>query len=177
MRSRYTINEPHSAYFVTSTIVNWLPIFTTAARCDILIQSFLHCRQHKSLQIHAWVVLDNHFHAILSGPDLPATLRSFKGFTAQVILQQLKFEKCDWLLDQLALHRAEHKRTSEHQVWQEGVHPQAIGNDTIMQQKLEYLHQNPVKRGLVAAPEHWRFSSAHEWLVGACPMFKCDSWK
>ena len=53
-------------------------------------------------------------------------------------------------------------------------HPQAITDDKTLDQKLDYIHDNPVVRGLVAAPEHWRYSSAHEWLVGAEPCFRCD---
>ena len=66
---------------------------------------------------------------------------------------------------------------NEYQLWQEGSHPQAIPSDEIMRQKLEYLHHNPVKRGWVATPEHWRYSSAHEWLGGAQAVLKCDPWQ
>jgi putative transposase len=89
----------------------------------------------------------------------------------------LKAEHCDWLLNQLSYFRLKHKVESEHQIWQEGFHPQAITSDEMMFQKLEYLHNNPVKRGLVASPEHWRYSSAHEWLVGALPVLRCDEWR
>jgi len=71
MRSRSRIHEPGHAPFVTATIVEWLPIFTTAACCDILVRSLDHCRAQKGLKIHAWVILDNHFHAILAAPDSP----------------------------------------------------------------------------------------------------------
>ena len=74
VHSRYRINELSTAHFVTSTILAWLPVFTTAARCYILIQSFEYCRAQKGLQIHAWVILDNHFHAILAAPDLSRVL-------------------------------------------------------------------------------------------------------
>ena len=47
----------------------------------------------------------------------------------------------------------------------------------VMVQKLEYLHHNPVARGLVAAPEHWRHSSAHEWCPGVTPLLRCDPWR
>ncbi|MDB4793419.1 hypothetical protein OAG63_00120 [Methylacidiphilales bacterium] len=86
-------------------------------------------------------------------------------------------ERREWLLNQLAYYRAAHKSSSEHQVWQEGVHPQEISSDEMMLQKLEYLHNNPVKRGYVAAPEHWRYSSAHEWLSGTMPLLICDPWR
>jgi putative transposase len=177
MRSRYKINDSHGTYFITSTIVEWLPIFTSAACCDIMVKALLHVRERKVLQIHAWVILDNHFHAILSGPDLSSTLRGLKGFTAQALIEQLRIERREWLLNQLAYYCASHKKMSEHQVWQEGVHPQAIDSDKVMEQKLDYLHDNPVKRGFVAGPEHWRYSSAHEWLVGASPLFICDPWR
>jgi len=44
----------------------------------------------------------------------------------------------------------------------------------MMLQKLDYIHANPVRRGLVTTAEHWRYSSAHEWLVGASPVLRCD---
>jgi REP element-mobilizing transposase RayT len=160
---------------VTSTIVEWLPVFTSAACCDILVGSFEYCRQHKMLKIYAWVILDNHFHAILAAPDLSAVLRDLKSFTATKILERLADENREWVLNQLRYYRGTHK-PNEYQVWQEGSHPQVIANDAMMRQKLEYLHNNPVKRGWVAAPEHWRYSSAHEWLGGALPLLRCDAW-
>jgi REP element-mobilizing transposase RayT len=177
VRSRYAIKEAGATYFVTSTIVAWLPVFISAACCDIVVESLLHCREHKGLKIYAWVILDNHFHAILSAPDLAGTLTDLKRYTARALLAQIEKEKREWLLNQLAFYRAAHKSASERQVWQEGVHPQEIGDDAMMEQKLDYIHNNPVLRGLVGAPEHWRYSSAHEWLVGGHPLFKCDPWK
>ena len=108
------------------------------------------------------MILDTHLHAIVAGPNLTGTLGDLKKFTARELLAQLKTEGRDWLLRQLEFFCARHKQASAHQVWQEGVHPQSIPSDSIMQQELEYLHNNPVKRGLVASPEHWRYSSAHE---------------
>jgi putative transposase len=177
MRSRYCINKEDAAHFITSTIVEWLPVFTTSACCDILVRSFEYCRQHKGLRVHAWVILDSHFHAVVSGPQLARTLADFKKFTARQVLEQLKLEGRDWLLNQLAYFCAAHKRDSGHQVWQEGVHPQSISSDEMMLQKLEYLHNNPVKRGLVASPEHWVYSSAHGWLPGGAPVMRVDPWR
>jgi REP element-mobilizing transposase RayT len=177
MRSRYRINNENAAHFITSTVVEWLPVFTTAACCDILVRSFEYCRQHKGLRVHGWIILDNHFHAIVSGPNLAETRRDLKKFTARQILDQLKLEGRQWLLNQLAYFCTAHKRESGYQVWQEGVHPQSITSDEMMLQKLEYLHNNPVKRGFVASPEHWVYSSAHEWLPGARAAMLVDPWR
>lgn len=177
MRSRYRVHNTDQAHFVTSTVVGWLPIFTTAARCDLLVQSLEYCRAQKELKIYAWVILDNHFHAIVAGAELSQTIADLKKFTAREIVAQLEAERREWLLNQLQYYRLKHKRQSTHQVWQEGVHPQSIASDAMMLQKLEYLHNNPVKRGLVASPEHWRYSSAHEWLPGALPVLRVDDWR
>jgi hypothetical protein len=77
----------------------------------------------------------------------------------------------------LRYERAPNKTESQHQVGQEGSHPQAIMSDAMMLQKLEYMHNNPVKRGLVASPEHWCYSSAHEWLPGATVALPTDQWR
>ena len=74
MRSRYRVHEPDRAHFVTSTVVGWLPVFTSPACCEILTGSFAYCREHKGLQLHGWVIMENHFHAIVSAPDLSAAL-------------------------------------------------------------------------------------------------------
>jgi REP element-mobilizing transposase RayT len=177
MRSRYRVRELEFAHFITSTIVGWLPVFTNAARCNLLIDALTYCREHKLLRIHAWVILDNHFHAIVSGPHLTAVMRDLKRHTARRILEQLKAEQCEWLLNQFARFHSAHKSQSEFQVWQEGFHPVAIRSDDMMLQKLEYLHQNPVARGLVSTPEHWRYSSAHEWCPGVAPLLRCDPWR
>lgn len=93
MRSRYRVHNLDQAHFVTSTVVAWLPVFTTAARCDLLVQSLEYCRTHKALKIYAWVILDNHFHAILSAPDLPRVMADLKRHTARRLIELLQERK------------------------------------------------------------------------------------
>ena len=156
MRSRYRVNESERTHFVTSTIVAWLPVFTSPACCQILVDAFIYAREHKALVIHGWVIMDNHFHAVVYAPVLSAVLRDLKKFTAQQLLIQIERERRDWLSHLLRTERAAHKIRSLAKVWQEEFHPQAIMDDVMMEQKLEYIHHNPVRRGWVASPEHWR---------------------
>lgn len=67
------------------------------------------------------------------------------------------------LLELLAFFKRAHKQDTDYQVWEEGNHPQIIESETVMRQKLDYIHQNPVKRGYVDQPEHWRYSSARNY--------------
>ncbi len=177
MRSRYTVRELNAAHFITCTVVEWLPLFTSAACCDIIVNSLLYCREHKGLVIYAWVILENHFHAIVAGPELSNTIRDLKKFTARQLIAQLATENRDWLLETLRWHCPEYRDNCDYRVWQEGFHPKAILSDAIMQQKLEYLHNNPIERGFVARPEHWRYSSAHEWRPESIPLLRCDPWR
>jgi hypothetical protein len=63
----------------------------------------------------------------------------------------------------LALHKARHKTDREHQLWQEGAHPEMIEGEAVMLRKLTYIHDNPVARGYVDDPLHWRYSSARNY--------------
>jgi putative transposase len=93
------------------------------------------------------------------------------------LLAQIEQEGRGWLVQQLGFFRTAHKTHSTHQVWQEGVHRQTLPTDEILQQKVDYIHRNPVLRGMVAPPEDWRYSSAHEWREGATPVMRCDPWR
>jgi REP element-mobilizing transposase RayT len=82
MRSRYRVLELEQAHFITATAVAWLPIFTTSARCDILVNAFEYCRQYKELKLYAWVILDTHVHAIVAAPELTRVCADLKRHTA-----------------------------------------------------------------------------------------------
>ncbi len=129
MRSRYKITDKNGIYFITSTIVQWIPVFTTKAYFDILIQSLRFSQQRKRLQLFGYVILDNHFHLIVGGPNLSRSITDIKKFTARQIIDQLKQDQKAWLLNQLAYYKKRHKVDSHYQVWQEGFHPQLIVSD------------------------------------------------
>ncbi|MDP2904211.1 MAG: transposase, partial [Methylovulum sp.] len=79
------------------------------------------------------------------------------------------------LLDRLRFAKRAHKTDRDYQFWQEGVHAELVFSETIMREKLEYIHNNPVKRGYVNLPEHWRYSSAGHY-VGLTGVLEVDVW-
>jgi len=164
MRSRYKIVEPASPHFITCTTVEWLPVFTRPKYLDTITASLNFCRQHKGLRLHAYVILDNHLHLIVAADALSQVIRDFKRHTAKEILAVARQENKQWLLKQFEFFKGVHKGKSQHQVWQEGVHPQAIITEDMLRQKLDYIHHNPVRLGLVDRPEDWRYSSARNYL-------------
>jgi len=169
MRSRYRITENNYPFFITATTVAWIPVFTRKPYIEVLIDSLNFCRQHKGLQIFAYVIMDNHIHLVVAGEKLSETIKEFKSYTAREIVRLAGEEGKSWLLNQLQFHKHEHKTDSRHQVWQEGFHPQQIYSEDVLRQKAEYLHHNPVRAGLVERPEDWFYSSARNYagLPGA----------
>ena len=165
MRSDYKIYDD-GIYFITSSIVEWLPIFTSKPYFDILISSIRFCQTKKNLSVYAYVILDNHFHMICQAPKLDAVMQSLKRHAARAIIARLEADGKRSLLHLLRISKKRHKRESLHQVWQEGYHPQQMMSDTILAQKIEYIHYNPVERSLVLEPQHWVYSSAKDFLTG-----------
>jgi hypothetical protein len=80
----------------------------------------------------------------------------------------------EWLLNQFAFFKKRHKDRSTHQVWQEGYHPEWSTSEDMLKEKMDYIHDNPVKRGLVRLPEHWVYSSARSYVRGEASVVELD---
>ena len=164
MRTRYKIYAPDSPYFMTHTIVAWIPVFTRKAYFEVVLEALKYCRDVKGLRIYAWVMMDNHLHMIAAGADIVKTIKEFKSYTAREILRLTQEGGKDWLLDQFKFYKSGYKSGSKYQVWQDGYHPQEISNDQMLRQKMDYIHHNPVRAGLVEKAEDWLYSSARNYL-------------
>ena len=99
----------------------------------------------------------------LALPNCRRSFRVSKSYIARQIIDLLERNSADVLLRQLQTHKLEHKVESDYQVWQEGSKPKQIQNDEMLWQKLEYTHNNPVERGYIDDPLHWRYSSARNY--------------
>jgi putative transposase len=162
-RSRYKIFEDCHPHFLTSTVVNWLPIFGSPAIAQIILDSLQFLQQHERLTVYAYVILENHLHLIASADDLSKEIANFRSYTARQIIDTFKAKNAQHILKQLNTYKLRHKTDRDYQLWQEGTHPQLIQGEVMMRQKIEYIHYNLVKRGYVDEPAHWRYSSARNY--------------
>jgi len=172
-RSRYHFAEHDRPHFLTCTVVQWLPVFTRQDAVSILFDSWRYLGQHKGLKIYGYVVLENHLHAVAQAENLPVVWSGFKSHTARKIIDLLEARKAEPLLKRMRFTRKAHRGDRVYQFWQEGSHPQVIESEMILRQKLDYIHDNPVKRGYVDKPEQWRWSSARDYagLPGVLEVF------
>lgn len=162
-RSRYKIYEPTHPHFITCTVLHWIPIFTRTDSVQILIDSLNYLKEIDNLKIYAYVILENHLHMIIQSDDLDNSIKKFKSFTAKEILKLLHTHNVKTILDQLAFYKKAHKIDSKYQLWQEGSAPKLIQSDAMMIERINYIHNNPVKRGYVDEAKHWRYSSARDY--------------
>jgi REP element-mobilizing transposase RayT len=171
-RSRYVFGENEYAYFLTCTIVGWLPVFTRPETVQFLYDSWRFLQESGRLTVYGYVILENHLHMVASSPAIAKEIGDFKSFTARQIVDYLEARNVKTLLKWLRFLKARHKNDRDYQVWQEGSHPEQIKDDEMIRQKLEYIHWNPVKRGYVDEPTHWRHSSARNYagLPGLFPV-------
>jgi putative transposase len=171
-RSRYRIYEDYYPYFLTCTVVGWLPVFTRPDAVQIIYDSWQFLHSQGRMTLYGYVILENHLHLIASSPNLAKEIGDFKSFTARRLIDYLEAKGAETLLKLLHLLKARHKTDRTYQFWQEGSHPQQIQNAEMMRQKLEYIHCNPVERGYVEEPIHWRHSSARNYagLPGLFPV-------
>jgi putative transposase len=174
-RSRYVITEPDKPHFMTCTVMEWLPVFTRPETVQIVLDSWRYQREHAGLRLYGYVILENHLHFIAQAQNLNKCVSSFKSFTAGQIIDYLEAQKAERLLQRLRFSKRAHKTDRKYQFWQEGVHAEMIFSEAMMREKLDYIHANPVKRGYVGLPEHWRYSSAANY-AGLGGLIDIDLW-
>ena len=174
-RSRYRFADVTQPHFMTCTVLHWIPVFTRPETVEILLDS-LRYLSSEGFNLHAYVILENHMHLIAQSGQLDRDIVRFKSYTAKKVLAYLAENGIRSVLDQLAFYRKAHKRDRTYQFWQEGVHPEVIQGDDMMRQKIDYVHNNPVERGYVDLPEHWRCSSARNYAGREGVLDVCREW-
>ena len=162
---------------MTATVVAWLPVFSYPCFADVILNSWRFLQTRREIKILAFVILENHLHWIAVGPDLGKRVGEFKSFTATSILREMQQRQYQTLLQELTYYKLRHKVDQTHQLWQEGSHPQIIETEAVMWQKLEYIHDNPLRRGYVDDPVHWRYSSARAYARQPCVLDVCTDWQ
>ncbi len=164
-------------YFITSTIVEWIPLFLSHRYFTVLTDAFTYCRSNKGLLLHAYVLMPNHVHIIASSEPrsaLPNIIRDLKRYTSREVTRLLEEDGSRFMLGLLEQAATYDGRNNHYQVWQEGYHPEAIFTQRFFRQKLAYLHNNPVRKGYVAVAEHWLYSSASHYQGGSVGMVEID---
>jgi REP element-mobilizing transposase RayT len=157
----YPLHYPH---FFTATILEWKQLLKPDKFKEIIINSLRFLVQENKVQIFAFVIMTNHIHLIWrmqNDADKTKVQQSFMKFTAQKILQELRNNH-----PQVLLHFKVDAKDRKYQIWKRNALSIEIHSNEVMQQKMNYIHENPVKAGIVENAVQYKYSTALHYKSG-----------
>lgn len=161
---------PELTYFLTMTVVDWVDVFTRPVYRNIIVESLNYCVKEKNLEIFGWVLMSNHLHMIArtnNEASLSDVLRDFKKFTSKKIVAAIEEENESrkvWMLDRFWFAGKYNPKIKDFTFWQPGNEPKEIFTPEFFDQKLNYIHDNPVRAGWVEEQHHYLYSSARDYV-------------
>ncbi|MEO9474663.1 MAG: transposase [Cyclobacteriaceae bacterium] len=172
MSRKYKFLNPEGIYFVSFATVYWLDVFVRDRYFNVLIESFRYCQEHLGMRIHAFCLMPSHVHLIFSATNYnPGDLiKSFKTFTSKkmqsMILEDPQESRKEFLMWMMKRAGTKNSNVQNRQFWQQHNKPIELWSNHVIDQKVTYVHENPVEAGFVLEAEYWKYSSAVDYSGG-----------
>ena len=170
MSRNYKFYNPDGVYFISLAVVEWMDVFTRNEYKNILIDSLHYCQQYKGMEIFAWCIMTNHVHLVFrsAGDQKPELLiGDFKRFTSKAIVKAItenpKESRKEFLLEQFLKAANKSSNVKQYQFWRHDNKPIELWSNKVIDEKIDYIHNNPVEEGLVFRPEDYQYSSAVDY--------------
>lgn len=175
MSTCYQIKDQIAVHFMTFQIVDWIDVFTRKIYKDIIIDSFKYSIENKGFQIFAYVIMSNHIHLIAQSSEgqLSENIRDIKKFTSRKIIEtihDIPESRKTWMLNKFKFNASHHRTNRNYQVWTHENHAIILYSNEFIKQKIEYIHDNPVRAGIVEKPEDYLYSSARNYASLEAPI-------
>lgn len=164
--------KKNSSYYLTLTVVGWIDVFTRKSHKDALIESLRFCIKNKGLNVYAFCLMSNHLHMIVNCNEpfqLSDVIRDFKRHIVKKIIHQIINEpesRRGWMLRQFEEEGDKNARNKTYKFWKTGNHAIELFSEEFVWQKINYIHNNPVKANFVKNPQDWIYSSASNYYCG-----------
>jgi putative transposase len=165
----YFIKDQNSVYYLTFTIEDWVDVFTRNAYKIVIVDSLNYCILNKGLEVFGWCLMSNHLHLVCRAVEparISDIIRDFKKFTAKTILDKIKTEpesRREWMLYRFEFAGKFDNRVSKYRFWQDTNHAIQLDNTTLIEQKINYTQNNPVRAMIVGKQEDYLYSSARDY--------------
>ena len=168
MPDSYTIKDRSLPHFLTWTVHGWHKVFVGDGYKQVLVDCLNYCVAFKGLVVHAWVIMPDHVHLIAGvdpGASLSAVIRDARRHIARRSLEMMRAEPDLWSNALGAMRERANELTtvSEVKFWKDGSHALPMYNVKFLWQKLNYIHENPVRAGLCDGAEEYLHSSARDY--------------
>jgi len=170
MSRNYKFHNPEGVYFVSFAVVEWLDVFTRKEYKNILVSNLAYCQQNKGMEIFAWCIMTNHVHLVFrsTGARAPEQLLGdFKRHTSKqlvkAIIENPQESRKEWLLEQFKKAGMSSSNVRDYQFWRHDNKPIELWSNKVIDEKINYIHQNPVEEGYVFKAEDYIYSSAIDY--------------
>tara|TARA_B100000780_G_C21114313_1_gene450651 strand:- start:1636 stop:2202 length:567 start_codon:yes stop_codon:yes gene_type:complete len=170
MSRNYKFKNSEGVYFVSFAVVEWLDVFTRNEYKDLFLESLSFCQKNKGMEVFAWCIMTNHVHLIfrVSADFAPEkVLGDLKRFTSRSIIQAIrenpKESRKERLLAVFTEHGSKTSNTTNNMFWRHDNKPIELWSNKVIDEKINYVHYNPVEAGLVAHPHEYLYSSARDY--------------
>ena len=170
MSTKYKIRNQEALHFISFATVEWVDVFTRPVYKEVIVESLKYCQQNKGMVLYAWCLMTNHVHMILSSNGSNKQediIRDFKKFTSKRYLELIESNsnksRRNWMLWIFKSAGGKNSNNTTYQFWRQDNHPIELDSNKLMDQKLEYIHNNPVVEGIVDIPEEYLYSSARNY--------------
>lgn len=169
MSRKYKILDQGKPYFVSFAAVHWIDLFIRNEYKDILLDSISFCQREKGLEVFAWCIMTSHVHLIIGTHKNPMQdiLRDFKSFTSRklrlAIEENPTESRREWMLKMMYDTGLANSNNRGFQLWQQHNHPIELVTNEMIDQRLNYLHNNPVEAGFVSEAHEYLYSSARDY--------------
>jgi putative transposase len=163
----HTISRDTPALYVTAVAKDRLPIFRTDTIKVITCKAMDEARKSGGFAIYSYVLMPDHFHAITDSPLKPSKIIQYiNGIISRRVIDHLKEHGHNASLQKLG--RESGARGHRYSVWDHHSNAFPIFSEEMLMQKVNYIHQNPVRAGLVERADDYRWSSVRIWK--RCPL-------
>ncbi len=172
MSRKYKFLNKDGLYFVSFAIVYWVDVFVRDNYFAILIDSLKYCKENKGMEIYGWCIMPSHMHLIFRANDNNPgdILGHFKTHTSKKIVktieENIQESKKEWMLWLFERTASKNSNVQKRQFWQQNNKPIELWTPEVIQQKMDYIHNNPVAAGFVLEPHFWKYSSAIDYFGG-----------
>lgn len=162
----YQIKNQNAIHFITPTVVGWIDVLTRKEYKDVIIESLKYCIENKGLIVYSYVIMTNHLHIVCQakeGFELSNIIRDFKKFTSKRIIALISNpieSRQIWLLKLFRYHAKFNSSNTAYQLWKNDNHPVELFSNEWIGRRINYIHQNPVKAGIVLHAYNYVYSSA-----------------
>jgi REP element-mobilizing transposase RayT len=159
---KFIISRDTQSLYLTVVAKDRLPVFRSEAIKLVTCQALDEARRSGNFLLFAYVVMPDHLHLLTNQPTVTSdVLRYVKGLVGHRVIEYLKEKNYHTSLQKL--RHAEWKRKHRHSLWQQESNALSIFSEAMFMQKVNYIHQNPVRAELVERAIDYHWSSARCW--------------